>query len=129
VPSHASKIAAVGTASAVRTAELSKQSLGAATDATRGVIESGKTAYAGSTLAAAIDRIDDHLDKSGAKKLIADSAGAAVEKLDQVTGKRLVELLEEKLRAQDVYNSILATRLADALERIAKLEAQLKHDN
>jgi len=42
-----------------------------------------------------------------------------------VTGKRLVEMLEEKLRLQDEYNDILATRLAEALERIQKLEARL----
>ena len=48
-----------------------------------------------------------------------------MEKLDQITGKRLLELLEEKLEIQDAYNDILATRLAEALERIAKLEARI----
>lgn len=128
VSGHASRIAAVGTASVAKTTEIGKQSFGAVADATRGVVETGKSAYARSTLAAAIDRLDEQLDKTGAKKLIADSAGAAVEKLDQVTGKRLVELLEEKLRAQDLYNNVLATRLAEALERIARLEAKLNDD-
>ena len=43
-------------------------------------------------------------------------------KLDEVSGKRLVELLEKKLAIQDSYNDILATRLAEALDRIKALE-------
>ena len=46
-------------------------------------------------------------------------------KLDEVSGKRLVELLEQKLRVQDSYNDVLATRLADAIERISILEDRL----
>jgi hypothetical protein len=52
-----------------------------------------------------------------------------VDRLDQVTGKQLVELLEERLRMQDDYNDVLATKLAEALERIAALEEKLRHEN
>lgn len=79
---------------------------------------------------ATVDRIDGELEQRGAKQLVKETAGAVVGKLDEVTGKRLLELLEEKLAIQDTYNDILATRLAEALERIAKLEAEVgKHTN
>ena len=50
VPNHASKVAALGTAGAARTAELGKQTIGAASDVTRGALETGKQAYARSKL-------------------------------------------------------------------------------
>jgi hypothetical protein len=126
---HVSKAAAIGSAGAAKTAEISKQGFQLASDATRSALESSKQAYAGSTLESAINLIDDELDKRGAKKAISDTTGAVIDKLDQLTGKRLVELLEMKLRVQDEYNDILATRLAEALDRIGKLEARLQNGN
>lgn len=123
VSTHASKVAAIGTAGA---ADLGKQTVKIAGDVTRGAMESSKQVYAGSKLESAVNYIDGELDQRGAKKAIKDTTGAVVGKLDQVTGKRLVELLEEKLRVQDEYNNILATRLAEALDRIAKLEARVQ---
>ncbi len=90
VSTHASKVAAIGTAGAAKTADIGKQTL-----------EAGKQAYAGSKLESAVNYIDDELEQRGAKKAIKDTTGAVVDKLDQVTGKRLVELLEHKLRVQD----------------------------
>lgn len=113
----ASKAVALGTTGVTVTAE-----------ATRGAVESGKQVYTGSKLESAINFIDGELDQRGAKKAIQDTTGAVVGKLDQVTGKRLLELLESKLRLQDEYNNVLATRLAEALERISKLEARLKNE-
>ncbi len=106
VSHHASKRAA-------KTAEIGKQAL-----------DTGKQAYAGSTLESFVKYLDGGLEQTGAKKVIKDTSGAVVGKLDQVSGKRLIELLEQKLRVQDEYNDVLATRLAEALERIAKLEAR-----
>lgn len=94
-----------------------------------GAIETGKQAYTGSRLESAVNYLDGELDQRGVKKTIKDTSGAVVDKLDQVTGKRLVELLEAKLRVQGEYNDILATRLAEALDRIARLEARLDHAN
>ena len=74
---------------------------------------------------ATVDRIDAELDQRGAKQVVKGTAGAVINKLDEVTGKRLLELLEERLSIQDTYNDVLATRLAEALERIAKLEAEV----
>jgi hypothetical protein len=124
VSTHATKVAALGTAGATKTAEISKQTLHAAGEVTREAIGAGVQAYSGSKLESAVTYVDGELDQRGAKKAIKDTTGAVVDKLDQVTGKRLIELLETKLRAQDTYNDVLATRLAEALERIAKLEAR-----
>jgi hypothetical protein len=122
----ASKAATIATPVAAKAAEIGKQAYGAAGEATKTAVESGKQAYAGSMLESAIDYIDGELDQRGAKQVIKETAGAVIGKFDQVTGKRLVELLEDKLRIQDAYNDILASRLAEALERIAKLEATIE---
>jgi hypothetical protein len=100
-----SKAASVATPVTARASEIGKQTIVAAS--------------------AAIGRIDSELEQRGAKQAAKDTAGAVLDKLDQVTGKRLLELLEERLAAQDVYNNVLATRLAEALERIAQLEARI----
>jgi hypothetical protein len=121
----ASKVATISTAGASKTAEVGKQTLGVAGGATRGAIETTRQAYSGSKLESVVNAIDGELDQRGAKKAVKETAGAVVDKLDQVTGKRLIELLEAKLQTQDTYNDVLATRLAEALERVAKLEARV----
>ena len=126
VSTHASKVAALSTTSAAKAADVGKQAAKIAGDVTRGALESSKQVYTGSKLESAVNYIDGELDQRGAKKAIKETTGAVVGKLDQVTGKRLVEILEEKLRVQDEYNNVLATRLAEALDRIAKLEARLQ---
>ena len=65
------------------------------------------------------------IDSSGVKDAVKATASVVSGKLDEVSGKRLVELLEKKLQIQDSYNDILATRLAEALDRIAVLENRL----
>jgi len=74
---------------------------------------------------AAFEYLDDAVDQHAIKDAIVDAAEAVGDRLDQVTGKKLVELLEAKLRRQDDFNDILATRLAEALQRIAALEQRL----
>jgi hypothetical protein len=124
VSNQAAKVAAMSATSAAKGASIGKQTIGAASEATRGALEASKQAYTGSKLQSAVKYVDGELDQRGAKKALKDTTGAVVGKLDQVTGKRLVEMLEERLRIQDEYNDILATRLAEALDRIAKLEAR-----
>ncbi len=116
--SLASKAASLGNLGAAKTAELGKQTYAAAGSA----VEAGKQAYVGSGLATAVNYVDGQLEELGAKQAISSTAGAVVGKLDEVTGKRLVELLEKKLQKQDAYNDVLATRLAEALDRISVLE-------
>lgn len=121
----ASRVTQPAPAAAVKPAAMGKQPIAMAGDIARGALQTAKRAYTGSTLESVVKYVDGELDQRGAKKAIKDTTGAVVEKLDQVTGKRLVELLEAKLRAQDEYNDILATRLAEALDRISKLEARI----
>lgn len=116
--------ALAGKAVAVTTTGMTKT-----TEATRGAITTSKQVYAGSKLESVVKTVDNELEQRGAKKALKDTTGAVVGKLDQVTGKKLVEMLEERLRVQDEYNDILATRLAEALERIAKLEARIDHED
>lgn len=91
----ASQAALLGTSGAAKAAEIGKQTYVAAASAA---------------------------ESSGTTQAIKATAGAVGGKLDEVSGKRLVELLEQKLRIQDSYNDVLATRLAEALERISILE-------
>lgn len=125
---NASKVASLGAVGATKTAQVGKQAIGGVGEASRSALESGMQALAGSRLASAIDYVDIELEHRGAKQAIKGASEVVVGKLDQVTGKMLVELLEQKLRRQDEYNDILATRLAEALERIAKLEARFCED-
>jgi hypothetical protein len=73
----------------------------------------------------AVDYIDDQLDESGVKHVVGSTYEAVTDRLDQVTGKQLVELLQDRLKLQDQYNDVLATRLAEALNRIAALEEKV----
>lgn len=90
-----SKAASIGSSGVAKAAEVGKQSFNAANSA---------------------------LDSSGVKDAVKATASVVSGKLDEVSGKRLVELLEKKLQIQDSYNDILATRLAEALDRITVLE-------
>ena len=97
--------------------------------AARGAIEVGTQAVVSMQLDAVAKYVDVELDQRGVKQAVGKAAVAVSDKLDQVTGKQLVELLEAKLRRQDEYNDILATRLAEALNRIAALEARIKNEH
>lgn len=44
------------------------------------------------------------------------------EQLDSVTGAKILALVEERLQIQSRYNDLLATKLEEALHRIAALE-------
>jgi len=114
----AGKAVTVTTTGASKTAEVA-----------RGAMTTTQQVYAGSKLESVVKTVDNELEQRGAKKTIKESTGAVVGKLDQVTGKKLVEMLETRLKVQDEYNDILATRLAEALERIAKLEARFEHED
>ncbi|MBC97006.1 MAG: hypothetical protein CME63_04615 [Halobacteriovoraceae bacterium] len=57
-----------------------------------------------------------------ASKLSGDASNA----LDEISGKKLLALVEERLTIQDTYNDILATKLEEALQRIEELEQRLE---
>ena len=98
-----------------------------AASAAKSAVAAGGQVATATGLDKAVEYLDSTLDERGVKKAIGSAAGAVVDRLDQVTGKQLVELLEARLRLQDEYNDALASRLAEALERIAALEEKLRH--
>ena len=110
----ADKAVEIGTASVELTTATTKQ-----------IAHASVNAFSGIGLTSAIEYLDDAIDQQAIKTAITDAADAVGDKLDQVTGKQLVEMLEAKLRRQDEYNDILATRLAEAIQRITALEKRL----
>ena len=46
--------------------------------------------------------------------------------MDEISGAKIMELVEKRLEIQSEYNDILATKLEEALERIEKLEQRNK---
>lgn len=94
-------------------------------DAAKHIADKSNQAFSATGLSSAVEYLDNALEERGIKDAIADATEAVGDKLDQVTGKQLVEMLEAKLRRQDEYNDIMATRLAEALQRIAALEKTL----
>ncbi len=98
-------------------------------DAAKEIADSSTSVLSGARLSSAIEYLDNALEEHGIKDALSDTADAVSDKLDQVTGKQLVELLEAKLRRQDEYNDILATRLSEALRRIAALEKRLGNEH
>ena len=129
INSVSSQASTAGGTLASKAATLGASGAGKATEVARGAADIGKSAYSGSKLESTISFVDGELDQRGIKKAVTETAGAVVDKLDELTGKRLVELFEKRLKLQDEYNDILATRLAEALERISNLEARLKDAN
>ncbi|MBC8391963.1 MAG: hypothetical protein H8E17_05285 [Deltaproteobacteria bacterium] len=49
-----------------------------------------------------------------------------IDKFDTITGAKILEEVRKRLSLQDRYNDILASRLAEALERISSLEKEFK---
>jgi hypothetical protein len=62
-------------------------------------------------------------EKTGAKAVI-DRAG---EKFDEVSGKAILEEVRAMVEKQAFYNDVLASKLQEALDRIAELEARMNH--
>ena len=79
-----------------------------------------------STIEGAASWTNEQLDRtgvSGAARSVSDAAGEA---LDTASGKKILELVEERLALQARYNDVLATKLEEALARIAALEDSIK---
>ena len=121
----AEHIGDLGEAIADKAVAAASSGVSLATNAASAVVEAGADAYAGSRLESLVSYVGEGLDDRGVFDAIETATGAVGDKIGQVTGKRLMEMLEEKLKLQDQYNDVLATKLAEALDRIAKLEARL----
>jgi hypothetical protein len=65
----------------------------------------------------------EHLDKTGVTEIASRVADTVGEEFDKISGKKILELVEERLALQARYNDILASKLDEALQRITALEA------
>ena len=61
--------------------------------------------------------------KTGAKAVV-DRAGG---KFDEISGKAILDEVREMVEKQAFYNDVLASKLQEALDRIAELEARMNH--
>ncbi len=89
-------------------------------------IDASNDAYTGSRVEEKVNHFGEQLEATGIPQRLGNTKDTIGEKLDEVTGKRLLELLEVRLEKQDMYNDVLATRLAEALDRISKLEHEMQ---
>ena len=82
--------------------------------------------YQESSLKEAVDdtaqKTKSYLDESGISGHAAKLSTATTEQLDSVSGKKIMEELLHQKALQEDYNNILATKLEEALTRIARLE-------
>lgn len=69
------------------------------------------------------------MDEAGISGKMHSLAGAAGDQLDTVTGKKSLQIVEQRLELQARYNDVLAAKLQEALERIERLEAELARVN
>lgn len=67
----------------------------------------------------------EFLDEKGVTEKATEITSAASDQLDAVSGKKILDLVEERLEMQSGYNDILATKLEEALLRIKQLEATI----
>ena len=66
----------------------------------------------------------DEASKTEVGKKVLELQKDASEGMDKISGKKLLDIVEERLALQDQYNDILATKLDEALKRIEKLESK-----
>lgn len=69
-----------------------------------------------------IESIRKRLDEN-TPEVVKDASRRVGDSFDVLTGVKLLEVVQEMLQAQEEYNDILATKLDEALTRIALLEA------
>jgi len=85
-----------------------------------GQVASSATTAAGQMASSATAAAGQMLGKaSESAKTAADSVG---EGFDVVSGKKILDLVEQRLELQARYNDVLATKLQEALQRIDVLE-------
>lgn len=59
--------------------------------------------------------------------IVKDASRRVVDSVDVLTGAKLLEVVQEMLQAQEEYNDVLATKLDEALTRIAMLEVSIRN--
>lgn len=72
-----------------------------------------------------VGRVREKLDKN-TPEFVKDTASKVSNSVDVVSGAKLLAEVREMITLQEKYNDTLATKLEEALQRIAVLEAFLK---
>ncbi len=102
---------------------------GKATDAMSSTAKNLKTEFDQSKVKAKIDETTqtayDFLKEKGVIDQAEKISNGVSERLDVISGAKILALVEERLDIQSRYNDILATKLEEALNRIADLESKL----
>ncbi len=113
--------------------ELKKKAMGFIKKASSVVsekLDSAKNEYDKSEIKKVVDekakQTKDYLNESGVSDKVSEISDVASEHLDKVSGKKILDVVEERLSIQDEYNNILATKLEEALQRIDILEKELE---
>jgi len=73
-----------------------------------------------------VNALNEYLEQSGITERVAVIKKGGADTVDTLTGKTVFDSVRDMLDRQAMYNDVLATRLAEALERIGQLEEQVQ---
>lgn len=104
------------------TGNVAKDAAETAKDAADTISEGYKQSGLKDTVEGAAGWTKDQLDRTGVTATAQSIAETTGQAFDTITGQKILELLEQRISLQDRYNDILATKLEEALRRIAALE-------
>jgi len=103
-----------------------KKTLNKASIAAKEKLKDFHTEYESSELKTTIDgkavKAKQFLNESGVTAVAKQATTATSDVFDTVAGTKTLRAVEERLELQSKYNDVLAAKLEEALQRIAKLE-------
>jgi hypothetical protein len=108
--------------------ELARKAAREAQDATEVAIKTYHESGLKDTVEETAAWTKEQLDKTGVTEVASRVADTVGEELDTISGQKILDLVEERLALQARYNDILASKLEEALQRIAVLEARLSKE-
>jgi hypothetical protein len=109
-----------------RAAEMGSQALGAAKEAATLAYEVSGLHVAVEGVGFVASKLDERTGiVTKTREAVGGAADVMGDTLDKVSGHALLSRVEDCLATQATYNNLLATKLDEALQRIAALEARL----
>ena len=72
-----------------------------------------------------LDNITERYESSGAKGYVNSAKETSSEKFDIISGKKMYQLVKDKLTLQDRYNDLLATKLHETIAKLKNLEDRI----
>ena len=72
------------------------------------------------------EAVKNVLDDTGISSTYDKVKDGTSHQFDTISGKKILDIVEEQVALQSQYNDILATKLDEALKRIAKLEKTME---